>query len=274
VEGPELRRPAGALRSIRGSRGDTMIARIDLHNHSCLSPCASLEMSPSALARRAGALGIDVLALTDHNSALNCPAFETACRREGILPLFGVEACSIEEVHLLCLFGTVKEALAFGELLSESLPDLRFDPARLGDQVVVDADDIVLGLPEHYLGSALLRGFDDLCRDAADAGALVIPAHVDRPLFSVASQLGFLPPGPYDAVEGMNPVGPELSGNLNVISGSDAHSLDAVGRRVSQADLPTEMVKGEGGAGIVAALRELLRMGTVRPWWMTAGGGV
>jgi len=83
----------------------------DLHNHSCLSPCASLEESPSLLARLARERGLDLVALTDHNSALNCPAFAEACAREGIAPLFGIEACSVEEVHVLCLFGTVDEAL-------------------------------------------------------------------------------------------------------------------------------------------------------------------
>ena len=92
----------------------------DLHNHSCLSPCASLEESPRLIARLARERGLDLVALTDHNSALNCPAFAECCRREGIAPLFGIEACSVEEVHVLCLFGAVEGALEFGESLGAS----------------------------------------------------------------------------------------------------------------------------------------------------------
>ena len=112
----------------------------DLHNHSCLSPCASLEQSPSLLARLARERGLGLVALTDHNSALNCPAFEEACRREGIAALFGIEANSVEEVHVLCLFGGCEDALDFGLQLRALLMPLPYDADKLGDQVVVDAD--------------------------------------------------------------------------------------------------------------------------------------
>ena len=130
---------------------------VDLHNHSCLSPCASLEQSPSLLCRVARKRGIDVLALTDHNAARNCSAFAEACGREGIAPLFGVEACSVEEVHVLCIFGTVDEALEFGSYLWPHLLDVPYDPEILGDQAVVDADENVVDLPQRYLGAALDR---------------------------------------------------------------------------------------------------------------------
>ncbi|MDP3179637.1 MAG: PHP domain-containing protein, partial [Spirochaetaceae bacterium] len=203
---------------------------VDLHNHSCLSPCASLEQSPAVLARRARELGISVLGLSDHNSALNCPAFAECCRREGIAPLFGIEACGIEEVHVLCVFGAVEDALSFGSWLRERLPLLPYDSAKLGDQAVVDADENVIELPDYYLGAAVDAGFDEICAQAAARGALVVPAHVDRPYFSVSSQLGFLPPGPYDAVESIREPAPGLRGSLAAISGSDAHSPEQVGR--------------------------------------------
>ncbi|HNX58188.1 MAG TPA: PHP domain-containing protein, partial [Spirochaetota bacterium] len=62
-----------------------MILRADLHIHSCLSPCGSLDMSPSRIVERAVESGLDVIALTDHNSALNCPALEEAARGYGRL---------------------------------------------------------------------------------------------------------------------------------------------------------------------------------------------
>jgi 3',5'-nucleoside bisphosphate phosphatase len=244
----------------------------DLHNHSCLSPCASLELSPSLLARLAAERGLALVALTDHNSALNCPAFEEACLREGIAPLFGIEACSVEEVHVLCLFGSVERALGFGERLRGLLMSLPYDPEKLGDQAVVDADDDVLELVGRYLGAALDIGFDELCADAAASGAVVIPAHVDRPMFSVSSQLGFLPPGPYDAVESMREPAPALSLGLCAISGSDAHYPEHVCRRPFEVELPDGALD-ERGEGLLEALRAALRSGRVRPSWALRGGG-
>lgn len=244
-----------------------MKALVDLHNHSCLSPCASLEESPSLIARLARERGLDLVALTDHNSALNCPAFGEACRREALAPLFGIEACSVEEVHVLCIFGSAEEALAFGEELRSLLPELPYDPEKLGDQVVVDADENVLDLPDYFLGSALSIGFDELCAQAAGRGALVIPAHVDRPMFSVGSQLGFLPPGPYDAVESMREPAPELSGGLAAISGSDAHYPEHVARRPTLVELPEGALEPSEAPRLLESLRAALRAGSVRPSW-------
>jgi 3',5'-nucleoside bisphosphate phosphatase len=241
----------------------------DLHNHSCLSPCASLEESPSLLARLARERGLDLVALTDHNAALNCPAFEEACRREGLAALYGLEACSLEEVHVLFIFGAVAEALSFGERLRALLPPLPYDPDKLGDQVVVDADEGVIGLPDYFLGAALSIGFDELCALGAGLGALVIPAHVDRPMFSVSSQLGFLPPGPYDAVESMREPPPELRGGHQAISGSDSHYPEQVCRRPFAAELPEEALAA-GGKVLLEALRSALRGGGLMPYWAAA----
>lgn len=247
-----------------------MRALADLHNHSCLSPCASLEESPSLLARLARERGLDLVALTDHNSALNCPAFAEACAREGIAPLFGIEACSVEEVHVLCLFGTVDEALAFGETLRGLLQPLPYDPEKLGDQVVVDADEGVLDLVGYYLGAALSVGFDELCLQAAQSGAIVIPAHVYRPMFSVSSQLGFLPPGPYDAIESMREPGPELTCGLTAVSGSDSHYPEHVCRRPFSVELPEGALEPGAAPRLLEALRSALRSGRVRPSWAIA----
>jgi PHP family Zn ribbon phosphoesterase len=244
-------------------------ALVDLHNHSCLSPCASLEQSPSLLCRVAKKRGIDVLALTDHNAALNCPAFAEACEREGLAALFGVEACSVEEVHVLCIFGTVDEALGFGSYLWDHLMEVPYDPDRLGDQVVVDVEENVLELPRRYLGAALELGFDELCRRAADLNALVIPAHVDRPMFSVSSQLGFLPPGPYDAVESISRPQAALVRDLAAISGSDAHYPEQIGTRPFLVDLPPERrdIASFRRAGLIDALRERMKRREVRASW-------
>lgn len=247
-----------------------MAILVDLHNHSCLSPCASLELSPSRLARLARERGIGILGLSDHNAALNCPAFAIAAEREGLAPLFGIEACSAEEVHVLCVFASAAEALDFGQLLRGLLPPLPYDPEKLGDQVVVDEDEGILELPDYYLGAALELGYDELCREAAARGALVIPAHIDRPYFSVSSQLGFLPPFPYAALESMREPPQGLAGAYPLVSGSDAHAPEQIGRRPFGIELGARAAALRG-AELLSALREALAAGLAQPSWRRQG---
>lgn len=235
----------------------------DLHNHSCLSPCASLDMSPSLLARLGAARGIGLMALTDHNAALNAPAFAACARREGIGALYGTEACTIEEVHVLCLFADPEAALEFGAWLAPMLPDLPYEADALGDQVVVNERDEVLDMPRNWLGAALSLGFDELCAAASARGALVIPAHIDRPMFGALAQLGFLPEGPYAAVEAMRPLEAGQARGYPVISGSDAHYPEHIGRRPFGLELARGW-RGKNGGVNLAAVGEALSGGAVR----------
>jgi PHP family Zn ribbon phosphoesterase len=236
-----------------------LILACDFHNHSCLSPCGSLDLSPAALARLAKLRGLDIVALTDHNSALNAPAFAECARREGLAALYGMEACSAEEVHVLCLFSRVDEALDFGVFLAARIPDYPYNPEALGDQAVVDADENVLDLPDTYLGAALDLGYDELCSLAAARGALVIPAHIDRPMFGAIAQLGFLPEGPYAAVEALRPLPPSSAGGYTRICGSDAHYPEHVARRPFGLELGPGWLSADGTVRldmIAAALAE------------------
>ncbi|HPE88876.1 MAG TPA: PHP domain-containing protein [Spirochaetia bacterium] len=239
-----------------------MLVACDFHNHSCLSPCGSLEQSPSVLARLARERGLGLVALTDHNSALNTPAFAERAAAEGVAALYGIEATSAEEVHVLCLFSEVRAALDFGRFLEERLPRLAYDPDKLGDQVVVDADENVLDLPQLYFGAALELDYGELCESAAERGALVVPAHIDRPMFGAISQLGFLPDGPYAAVEAVRPLPDGAARGYAVITGSDAHYPEHVARR----PFGLELADGwdSGGEVDLEAVRAALVEGRVR----------
>jgi len=198
-------------------------------------------MSPALIAARERAAGVGVVALTDHNAAFNAPAFAVSCARQGVLPLFGLELNPREEAHLLVLFAAPRLALEFARrVVAPLLPPIPLRPDVFGDQVVVDDDDNILSFYDLWLGSALDASFDELALLAAGAGALVIPAHVDRPAMSVYSQLGFLPYGPYDAVESIGPVPASLSRDFAVISDSDAHYPEHIARRPFQIELPDE----------------------------------
>ena len=190
-----------------------------------------------------------MVALTDHNSALNCPAFAQACASHGLSALFGMEATSREEVHLLCLFKTVEQALEMGDRLYERLADVRNIPEKLGDQVYVDVNENILGEVEKHLIGAVDLSVDEIMALVLDRGGLFVPAHIDRTVNSMGSQLGFLPTGAYSAVEVTRSPCPIATYDYPCVCNSDAHFLPDIASRwfAFEADTP-------GFAGLTSAL--------------------
>lgn len=209
-----------------------MLLKCDLHIHSCLSPCGSLDMSPSKIAETAVKLGLQVIAVADHNTAKNAPALEKACRGKPLIPLFAIEATTSEEFHALCLFPEADTALRFGDFLYSELRSGTNIPSKFGDQVYVDDEENILGELDKYLtGGALPFSSDILLSLVHSEGGLFIPAHMDRAAFSITSQLGFLPPDPYDALE-ITLWPPSMkTGKIPLISNSDAHFTEDMGKR-------------------------------------------
>jgi len=213
--------------------------RADLHIHSCLSPCGDLSASPRVIARSAREKGLHLIALTDHNSALNAPAFDAACRAEGLAAIFGIEITTREEVHALTLFPTVEAALEAGKEAYERLDSQKFDTESFGDQVWVDENEEIGGM----LDKLLILGATDLSLDelgdwSRSRGGILIPAHIDRPVFGVLGQLGFLPDGPFHAVECTRQLQDGITGPWPVSASSDAHHPGDVGRRHLEFDGP------------------------------------
>jgi len=222
--------------------------KADLHIHSCLSPCASLDMSPRAIVERALELGINCLALTDHNSAGNCAAMARLCQREGILFFPGLEVTTAEEAHILCLFGEVRSALKLSEIIYGRLPHIENIPEKFGDQVLVNEEDEVEGFEDRYLGIACGFTIDELREEVYSLDGLFIAAHVDKPCFSVISQLGFLI-GEFSAVE-LSRAGATkesalaLAKNYTAVSASDSHYIHTIGSAC--VEFETEIVGIDG----------------------------
>jgi hypothetical protein len=259
----------------------------DLHNHSCLSPCGSLDLSPRLLAELAADRGVKVLALTDHNSSLNCPAFAKVCPRYGIIPIFGMEATTQEEIHVLCLFTSLEASLAWGEYIYSILIPFPNDPEKAGDQVYVDEEDNIEGEVEYFLPNAVDLSIEGIGPKAAAYGGLVIPAHVDRPAFSMVSQLGVIVKGPWAALEcvrippktlappSMPGTGDPIdtgyldTGYLDTLgypltTSSDAHYPEHVARRPFELDIGAEELQ-PGGPGTEADPEALRRALSKRP---------
>jgi 3',5'-nucleoside bisphosphate phosphatase len=212
-----------------------VIVRADLHIHTVLSPCAAPEMTPAAVVQTARARGLRLLAVCDHNAAANAGAAQRAAEPP-LRVLAGIEITTAEEVHLLGVFPDAAAATAVADVVRRTLPPRNGGPAWMGPQRIVDEHDRTIGHEDRMLAAAsglTLAAAVDLVHAH---GGLAVAAHVDRPSFSLISQLGLVPPGlPLDALE-VSPAG-RMAGKhvaleaagLPLVCGSDAHSLDEIG---------------------------------------------
>ena len=223
--------------------------RIDLHNHSSLSPCAEDDFSPFLLAIEAKEKGIDILGLSDHNSTDNLKAFAEACKIVDLIPFFGIEVTTIEEVHVLVSFQHIAPALAFGSWVNDHLPYYPNNEKLFGRQLIYDEEGNQTAEVEQMLATATTLGFEEVIDKALRKGALAIPAHIDRGSNSVLSNLGFLPELPYSAIEVVTPRSEFEELGYPVLTGSDAHRFEEVGIRSCVIELSDRSAKA-----LIAAL--------------------
>ena len=166
----------------------------DLHVHSCLSPCADDDMTPNNIAGMAALKGLNILALTDHNSTKNCPAFFEACKRQGIVPIAGMELSTAEDIHIVCLLPELEDAMRFGEEIWKHLMPIKNRTEIFGNQLVLDGEDEIIGEEERLLISATDLPIEDAVALARSYGAHVHPAHIDRQSNGIVAILGDVPP--------------------------------------------------------------------------------
>lgn len=166
---------------------------VDLHIHSALSPCAEDDMTPNNIVNMALLKELDAIAITDHNGCDNvCSAMKVAGSRLVILP--GIEVQSREEVHLLCYFAELAALVEFEAVVGYHLHGPANDPTQFGRQLILNERDEVIGEKEKLLISSVDLSIDEIVGEVRRRGGVVVPAHVDRPSYSILSQLGFIPP--------------------------------------------------------------------------------
>lgn len=174
----------------------------DLHNHSCLSPCADNDNTPNNIAGMMYLSGIKIAALTDHNTAKNCPAFFTAAKKYGIIPIAGIELTTAEDIHLVCLFKSLGSAMEFDVFLQKRRILVKNRPDIFGEQLILDGDDTVIGKEENLLSNATSITLDEAPEIVKAFGGVCYPAHIDRDANGIIAILGTLPPTPhFDCVE-------------------------------------------------------------------------
>lgn len=212
--------------------------RADLHIHTLLSPCASLEMSPAAIVDHALAKGIEILAITDHNHTAHGMLTRELAAEKGIYVLLGSEITSAEEIHCLVYFDKEVQIEYIQSFIDRYITHTPNDPDIMGFQPVLDRNEVVVREIAHSLYGAVQKGIEEICSVVHETGGLFVPAHVDRPYNSVYSQLGFLPEGLlHDAIEisfrsdpdVLMEKHPELKKHT-LLKSSDAHYPENIGR--------------------------------------------
>ena len=215
--------------------------RADLHIHTCLSPCADIEMSPLAIVREAVHKGIDIIAITDHNSAENVIASQKAACDSGLTVLAGMEVTSSEEAHILALFENAESVMQLQDRIYENLLPGTNDERRFGEQIVVNEKDEVAGFNTRLLITATTIDSLSMVEMIHSLGGLAVASHVDKGTFSIISQLGFIPDDlRFDALEMSPHIDRDQSGQkfgkyntIGWITSSDAHYIRDIGQRTT-----------------------------------------
>ena len=235
--------------------------RADLHIHTVLSPCGSLEMSPEQIVEEAITKGLDIIAITDHNSTRQCKAVIDAGNDRGLKVIGGVEVNTREEVHCLALFEDIETLDVFQAYLDNFLPVIPNDPDMFGHQVWVNRNEEIEGEEPILLLSGLEQSIEDVERKVHSLNGIFIPAHVDRPMYGIFYQLGFIPDTLHcDALEVSARAKPsffestKIRDHYQIISNSDAHDLSLIGSNFTTflMETPTfvelkRAIKGEEG---------------------------
>lgn len=217
-----------------------MAAYCDLHIHSCLSPCADDDMTPWNLVGMARVKGLDVIALTDHNTALNTPEAVAAGEAYGVQVIPGMEITSREEVHILGYFSSVQDALAAGDTVYAHLPQVENQPALFGNQIIIGPDDAPSGTLGKLLINATNLSVAEVCALVRSFGGVPVPAHINRGANGMIGALGLMPFLPeYPVVEvypGVACPAYATKGRF-VLHSSDAHRLEDLQERTFSLDV-------------------------------------
>lgn len=214
---------------------------VDLHIHSCLSPCADNDMTPANICGMAYIKGLQAIAVTDHNSARNLPWVKEAADHYGLILLPGMEITTREEVHLLGYFRDVETAVEVGEFFSSHLPPMKNKPDFFGHQWIMNTDDEILEEEDRLLIGATDLDLKECTEYILEHGGIAVPAHINRGSNGLLINLGMMPVDPvYRTVETATHLPLDESaveGKLQLHS-SDAHRLGDIFEAIN--DLPTD----------------------------------
>ena len=207
-------------------------------------------MTPGNIAGMAVLNGLQIVALTDHNTAKNCPAFFLSAKGYGLIPIAGMELTTAEDIHVVCLFRTLEDALDFDSFVESRRFPIKNKPAIFGRQLLIGDNDEIIGEEEILLINAVNISIEEAHKEVTSRGGVCYPAHIDRTSNGIIAMLGDFPPEPHftafelndaaslDGVRQRHPILSEKS--LVHIAASDAHYLTDISEDGFPVDLDDE----------------------------------
>lgn len=212
----------------------------DLHVHSDLSPCSSGDMTPNNIINMSLIKELDIIAVTDHNSAGNLRAVTEVGNKAGIRVIPGLEVTTREEVHVLCYFKDLENAEEFGKVIYESLPPIKNNPEIFGEQNIYNSNDDIIGTIDKLLINASNYTIEDINFMVEEYRGVMVPAHINKMTNGILGVLGFMPPDlKIDFVEIYSklPIDDKITKKYKILVNSDAHQLIDISEKVNYFNL-------------------------------------
>lgn len=213
----------------------------DFHIHTNLSPCGDSLNTPNNIVNMAKIKGLDVIAITDHNSVGNVLPCMKVGEREGIVVIPGMELTTSEEIHVVCLFENIEDALSFGEYVKNHQTFVKNNEKIFGEQIYYNEVDEEVGRESRLLIMATDIGIYQLKDIVKKFNGIIYPAHIDRESNGIIGVLGEVPSDLQfnvielsinDSEEVLNNKKEKYSG-YNIVYSSDAHNIVYIAERVA-----------------------------------------
>ncbi len=241
-----------------------MMISCDLHIHTDLSPCADPDMTPGNIVGMAMLKGLQVIAITDHQSCSNCgPAMRISEKMAGPLVIPGLEVESQEEIHLICLFPDLDAAKSLEIMIRKDLPHYKNRSDIFGNQHYYNDLDEIIGEEDQLLLLACRLSCEEIAEKTLALGGACLPAHIDREANSMLTVFGMIPPDfPSRWLElsmlanerKVQAEHPEIS-NYRLLRSSDAHRLEDIAEPGWLLDVPDFSLNHTGRQKVIQALR-------------------
>ena len=194
----------------------------DFHIHSCLSPCGDEDSTPNNIVNMALIKGLNVIALSDHNTGKNCPAAMAVGRKNGLVVLPAMELTTSEDIHVLCLFEGYEGLEKLETYIRKTRLRVKNKPEIFGSQRILNENDELVGEEENLLIVSSGVSVEEAAALVDSFGGIAVPAHIDKQANGLVGVLGA-----FDYNLGFRMIESTLDSGVGLprLTNSDAHYL-------------------------------------------------
>lgn len=213
----------------------------DIHIHTVISSCADVLQTPNNILNMCMLKGLDLIAITDHNTAKQFETIDKIKDSYDFLVLYGIEVTSKEGFHILTYFEKYDEVMGLDNAIDQMLDKNILTPSP---QIITDEYDEELKSIPYHINQKINLEFPDLIKLIRSFNGLVVPAHVNRKKLGILDYYSDIDKYDIDAieiykgtdVEAFYEEYPYLK-KYRAIFNSDAHDIDVINERENYMEL-------------------------------------